>query len=148
MKPLQNLLSFQPLLRFTKILLLSLLVFTGCQKSEPDAYEASKCYEATVIRGFCPSILVVTVTNANIGTDWKWEGKKYKNAITLSNFELSDSLAFIDSKIYFTIDTAATSADGGKCYLPKHCLQWAYDQSAPDASICIKSVSSKPFTAL
>lgn len=146
MKPHYPISLIRTVVCMCKMLLLFLLFFTGCKKSEPDAYEASKCYEGIIIKGHCPSVAVVTVTNGNIGINWKYNGKLYKNAITITNFELNETLT--DQKVYFTIDTDATTKEGGQCFLPKACPQWAYDQSAPEKSICIKSVSNSPCIGL
>lgn len=124
-----------------KFCALGCLLLLGCNKNEPEAYESGKCYEAKIIRGFCPSVAVVTVVNANIGTEWEYDGKHYKNALAIYNAKY-DSLG-PDDKIYFTIDIDATSK-GEKCYLPRHCLQWIEDQSTPSIGICAKTISNQP----
>jgi hypothetical protein len=123
------------------ICVMSCLLLLGCNKNEPAAYESGKCYQANIIRGFCPSVTVVTVANANIGTEWEYQGKRYKNALAIYNGNY-DSLVPND-KIYFTIDIDATSRDE-KCYLPIPCQQWVYDQSSPGIGICTKTISNKP----
>jgi hypothetical protein len=122
------------------VALLSFLLL-GCTTKEPDVYEAGKCYEGTYISGFCPSVAVVSVKNANIGINWEYQGKKYKNAIAIYNAQF-DTLKS-DRKIYFTIDIEATSR-GDKCFLPIHCPAWLFDTSSPDIGICAKTTSTKP----
>lgn len=146
MKPLYSLSLIRTVVRMCKMLLVLLFFFTGCKKSEPDAYEASKCYEGTLITGFCPSFAAVTVSNANIGINWNYKGKLYKNAITITNFELNDTLT--DQKIYFTIDIDATGKEGEQCYLVKLCPPGLYSIPVPKKSICIKSVSNKPCSGI
>ncbi|GAB2796320.1 hypothetical protein GCM10027275_47040 [Rhabdobacter roseus] len=125
----------------TKNFLLCFFLVAGCTVSEPDPYEAGKCYEGTYIRGFCPSVAVVSVTNANIGIKWDYNGKKYSNALAIHNFEI-DSLG-PDRTIYFTIDVDET-AKGGECYLPIHCQMWLFDTSSPEVGICAKTISNRP----
>jgi len=131
----------EPIHYFTRILFLGFLIFCGCTNSEPDVFESGKCYEGNLVRAFCPSIAVVTVTNANIGIDWNYGGKIYKNALTIWNYSNSDSSSR-NPKVYFTIDIDA-SQKGEKCVLPIPCQHWAYDQSSPEVSICVKTISNK-----
>ncbi len=122
---------------------LGCLLLLGCSKNEPEAYESGKCYEAKIIRGFCPSVAVVTVENANIGSDWEYQGKRYKNTLKIYNVKYDSLGPRPNDKIYFTVDIDATSRDE-KCTLPIPCQQWAYDQSSPSTGICAKTISNKP----
>lgn len=76
------------------ICVLSCLLILGCNKSEPEAYESGKCYEATLIAIDCAYI--VRVEGVNIGENWHG----IKNCVTVSN--LPSDAKKIGSKLYFT----------------------------------------------
>lgn len=133
-------------MKLTIATLLSFLLLFGCTNNELDVYDSNKCYEGTLIRAFCPSVAVVSVNNANIGVDWEYNGKKYKNAIAIYNADFSHSKSDTlepSRQVYFTIDIDATSQKN-KCYLSLPCQNWLFDTSSPDVGICAKTTSTKP----
>jgi hypothetical protein len=134
---------------FKSLIIISIAAFfIKCDSAElMEPISADKCYEGEVIRGFCPSYLVVNVTNGQIGQKWTFNGKKYNNAILIKNASISDEELNTfhetrNGKIYFVVDIEATTKNEN-CQLEKTCLQWAEDTSAPGKSVCIKFMSNQ-----
>ena len=122
------------------VLLVSFCCSNGCTDAPPEAYEAGKCYEAVLIKTFCPSIAEVSVTNANIGVDWDWNGKSYKHVLTLLNYSIAASITEKTS-IYFTINVDATRK-GETCSLVLPCP--FTNALVPDKGVCANYIATKP----
>ena len=85
-------------------MLAMVLLSVGCVETdtEPEIYERDKCYEGTFIRGDCPSIAYIQLTNTDVGAKWTDRDKDYENVLVIKNYP--DSLVKPNAKVFFTID--------------------------------------------
>jgi len=110
------------------IMLFSVLV-TGCKKEnvEPISSLKGKCLQGRIITSErCTSAFYVQLLNAETGTTSTYNGKEYKNVISLGNIPKSMDLgADYNKTFYFTIDNTTdfeNCTEFSPCtqeYLPK-----------------------------
>jgi hypothetical protein len=122
-------------------MLAMVLLFVRCSESdtEPEIYERDKCYGGTFIRGDCPSIAFVQLTNTDLGTSWTDRNKVYENVLVLKNYP--DSLVKPNAKVFFTIDVDGTK-NKDNCLINEQLCPQYIPLISNVPFVCIKSIST------